>query len=240
MRKGICFAALVTGASFVSTASANTGVLLPLDQYQAGTEVVNNSIVTNGGFESTTGNQPNGWSLNTPGTGQADTHVGVNIHSSMGSKAAQFGLGLNSDPSKYVQSVTLAPGTDYVLSGYVWNFGNNFDLGLVELVNPGNALQNRNFSLTRSDNSTGPLIDGTRGVFGYKTFNTANLGTTTPNLEAELDFDSFGPWPSIVVQIDNIAITPASQFVAPSLIPEPTTLAVLAGLAGIAMRRRRA
>jgi hypothetical protein len=226
-------------ATLSQLASANSGVLLPLDQYQAGTEVVDNSIVTNGGFESTTGGQPNGWTLNAPGGGQAAAHVGPNIHSSHGSSSAQLGLGVNADPTKYVQSVTLLPGTDYVLSGYVWNFGNNFDLGLVELVNPANALQNRNFSLSRSDNSTGPLIDGSRGVFGYRSFNTANLGTTTPNLEAELDFDSFGPWPSVVVQIDNIAITPLAQFSPPSLVPEPVGLSVVAAAGLVGLRRRR-
>src|SRR3954447_5949422 len=47
-----CFAALV--AVGASHALGNSGTLLPLDQYQAGTEHVQNTIVTNGNFENST------------------------------------------------------------------------------------------------------------------------------------------------------------------------------------------
>ena len=57
-------AALVVAVAAGSTiVRANSGVLLPLNQYQGGTEQVQNTIVSNGGFEATTGSLPNNWSL---------------------------------------------------------------------------------------------------------------------------------------------------------------------------------
>ena len=45
--------------------------------------------------------------------------------------------------------------------------------------------------------------------------------------------------PPLVAQMDNISITPSSQFVPPRLIPEPAASSIRA-LAGLgAMRRRR-
>src|SRR4029077_17866729 len=58
---------------------ANSGTLLPLDQYQAGTEQVQNTIVSNGNFENTVGNQPVGWAP--LGTFQSATPTGPNTSS---------------------------------------------------------------------------------------------------------------------------------------------------------------
>ena len=46
-----------------TTALANSGTALPLDQYQAGTEHTNAAIVANGSFETVMGGQPAGWTL---------------------------------------------------------------------------------------------------------------------------------------------------------------------------------
>jgi hypothetical protein len=52
--------------------------------------------------------------------------------------------------------------------------------------------------------------------------------------------DTGGPWPGVVTQYDNVAFTPSSAFVAPSAVPEPAGLTLLAlGAVGI-LRRRRA
>lgn len=236
MRKS-CFAVIgLAVAGLASIALGNAGTLLPLDQYQAGTESTNSTIVQNGGFESVTSGNPDGWTL--VGSGQVAAPIGPNVSAVNGSNAAQFNLGATAEPNKYVQTVTLQPGADYVLSGYAWNFsGINYDLSLVEILNPANpAGQVRNFSLSPLDGG----IDGSRGVFGYRSFNTATLGTTTLQLEVEFDIDDAvtGVRPNISAQLDNISITPEADFRAPSLVPEPTSLSILAGIGALARRRR--
>lgn len=211
-------------------ASANSGTLLPLDQYQAGTESTNNTIVQNGGFENTTGGNPDGWTL--VGSGQVATPTGPNVSAVNGTKAAQFALGATTEPNKYTQTVTLLPATDYVISGYAWNFsGINYDLALAEVV----GTSSRTFSLAPSDGG----IDGSRGVFGYRSFNTATTGTNL-TIEVEFDIDEMvaGVRPNISAQLDNISITPEADFRAPAVIPEPASMALL-GAGSLLLRRRR-
>lgn len=245
MRKLILSLALAL-AGATSAAHANSGALLPLDQYQAGTEQVQNTIVTNGTFENTVANQPVGW---TPlGTFQSATPVGPNTSAAVnGSFAAQGPLGSAIQRNGYQQTVTLSPNTDYFLSGYAWNFSPiNFDLTLVELRDgSGNV---KNFSLAPNDNSTGPQIDGSRGVFGYKSFNSgAFTGPVTLEVSFEYDAAASPTFPAgrplVSGQIDNVAITPAGQFAPPQAVPEPTSALALGGLAALAAsarRRRRA
>jgi hypothetical protein len=160
-----------------------------------------------------------------------------------GSFAAQGPLGSALQRNGYQQTVTLAPNTDYFLSGYAWNFSPiNFDLVLVELRDGNNNV--RNFSLAPNDNSTGPQIDGSRGVFGYKSFNSGVFsGPVT--LEVSFEYDAAAQpafpagRPSISGQIDNVAITPANQFAPPQAVPEPTALGALALAGVVAMRRGR-
>lgn len=229
--------AAVASLGLSSFALANSGTLLPLDQYQAGTESTNNTIVQNGGFENVTAGVPNGWTQ----VGSATTvgaPIGPNVSAVNGNKAAQIGVDPTGNLNKYTQTVTLQPATDYVLSGYLWDFtGINFDLSVVEILNPANPSgQVRTISLAPNDGG----IDGSRGVFGYRSFNTAPLGTTTLQIEVEFDDDNTvaGARPSISAQLDNISITPDADFRAPSLLPEPTSLAFV-GLVGTMIRRRR-
>jgi hypothetical protein len=239
MRKLLLSLALALGTA--SVAHANSGALLPLDQYQPGTEQVQNTIVTNGNFENTVAGVPTGW---TPlGTFQSAAPTGPNTSAAVnGSFAAQGPLGSALQRNGFTQVVTLAPNTDYFLSGYAWNFSPiNFDLTLVELRDSlGNV---KNFSLAPNDNSTGPQIDGSRGVFGYKSFNSgAFTGAVTLQVAFEYDANTAFPQgrPNISGQIDNVAITPANLFAPPQAVPEPVGIGALA-LAGIAvMRRRRA
>jgi hypothetical protein len=215
-----------------SFASANSGTLLPLDQYQAGTEATNNTIVQNGGFEAVTSGNPDGWTGS--GAVQVGAPTGPNVSAVNGSSAAQIGATPTGGLNKYVQTVTLQPGADYVLSGYLWNFtGLNFDLAVAEVVNGGG--QSRTISLSPSDGG----IDGSRGVFGYTSFNTAVLGT---NLAVEVEFDLdenvAGTRPSLAAQLDNISITPEADFRAPAVLPEPASLAIV-GMGAALLRRRR-
>jgi len=234
---------LMAVAMLSPMARANSGVLLPLDQYQAGTEHVQNTIVTNGGFENVTAGNPNGWTLG--GSFQDAAPVGPNTSTAVnGTHAAQGPLQGTQQRNGYTQGVTLAPNTDYVLSGYAWNFSDqtngNFDLALVELKDANGHV--KNFSLAPHDGT--PPIDGARGVFGYKSFNSSFFDSPV-TLQVAFEYDANFPFPhgpNVLGQLDNIAITPQAQFVPPNQVPEPATLSLvaLAGGAALVRRQRRA
>ncbi len=229
-----------------SIALANSGTQLPLNQYQAGTESTSPALVTNGNFELPGSPNPNpdpsGWTR--AGTVQAGTPINPpSPASTVGSFAAQGPLGNNVDGQKYTQPVTLAPNTSYVLSAYLWNFGQptvDLDLGdltVVELVDPTNPLNTKTLGLERTATDLG---DAANGYFVYDTFNSSQF----PNgavLEVEGDFGETitAARPNIWWQADNIAITPAANFAPPRLIPEPASLALLAPVGLLVMRRRR-
>jgi|SRR5687767_3132407 len=244
--------ALRTAAFFgiVSTGSlalANSGTQLPLSQYQAGTEQTSPSLVTNGGYELPGTPNPNpaptGW---VPvGTVQAGTPINTNPAippSTLGSFAAQGPLGTNADGQRFTQPVTLAPNTQYVISAYMWNFGqgavgsNLGDLTVVEVVDPTNALNTKTLGLERAATDMG---DAANGYFVYDTFNSSQFPAGAV-IEVEGDFGESvqGSRPNIWWQVDNVAITPAANFAAPRLIPEPAALGALA-LAGVLALRRR-
>ena len=237
MRRLLLTAALALGVT--SVAQANSGTLLPLDQYQAGTEQTQNTIVTNGTFENTAAGQPAGWTLN--GTFQSATPTGPNTSPAVnGQFAAQGPLGSAQQRNGYTQTVTLAPNTDYFLSAYLWNFSPvNFDLTLAEVRG---AAATRTISLAPLDGD--PVIDGSRGVFGYRSFNSSVLGAGPITLEIAFEYDATASptfpagRPPISGQIDNVAITPANLFAPPQQVPEPATFGAIA-LTGVAMLRRR-
>ena len=221
-----------------SLAVANTGTLLPLDQYQAGTESTNNTIVQNGGFENVTASVPNNW---TPVglAGEAPTvgtPAGPNVSAANGTRAAQWnGSATTAEPNKYTQTIALVANTDYVISGYAWNFATAHpdDLVLGELRGTGGAFI-QNFALQNNANG----VNGGNGVFAHNSFNS---GLNTAAV-IEVNFDqsgALGGRPTLAAQIDNISVTPASSFVAPSLIPEPATLSAMCALSALVARRVR-
>jgi hypothetical protein len=228
-------------AALSPIASGNSGTLLPLDQYQPGTEQVQNTIVTNGKFENVVAGVPVGWAPN--GTFQVAAPTGPNTSAAVnGAFAAQGPLGSSIQRNGYSQTVTLAPNTDYFLSGYAWNFSPiNFDLTLVELRDSVNQTLIKNFSLAPLDGE--PPIDGSRGVFGYKSFNSSFFPSGACVLQVAFEYDANTPFPqgrpNISAQIDNVAITPANLFAPPQPVPEPAAAAIAVGLAGIALLRRR-
>ncbi len=221
----------------VAVATANVGTGLSFDQYQAGSEVTDNTIVANGGFESVTAGVPNSWTQQN--SFQVGAPVGGNTHNS-GAFAAQGPLGV-ADPvapayNGYSQNVNLAAG-NYFLSAYLWAFGENFDLTVAEVQTSAGGFV-ANVALTRDDPFSAPAIDGSRGAFFFAPMQITSAGTYTVLVKWDLDETVPGTRPSIAGQIDNVAITPATQFTAPQ-VPEPTSLSlVAAGLVGLLRRRR--
>jgi len=218
-------ASAATLALAAGAALANSGTQLPLSQYQAGTEQTSPSLVTNGNFEQTGAPNPNpnptGWTRE--GTLQVGTPINPpNPPSAVGNFAAQGPLGSSTDPNKFTQIPTLAPNTNYVLSGYLWNFGvastaSQFgDLTVVELVDTKDLLNTKTISIERVATDMG---DAANGYFVYDTFNSSQF----PNgavLEVEADFGEnvSGSRPNIWAQVDNVAITPAANFTPPQPI----------------------
>lgn len=224
-----------------SVANANVGTGLPLDDYVAGTEATNNTIVSNGGFENVSSGQPVGWTLQN--SHQVGGPLGANIGNS-GNFAAQGNLGA-ADPTTgyngYSQVVNLLPNTTYVLSAYMWNFGLNFDLAVAEVRDSSDAFVT-NIALTRQDASgqdPGLILDGSRGVFGFRGFSSGAGGNFTVLVKFDLDETVAGTRPNVAGQLDNVAITPFAEFSPPRAVPEPTAALGLATVATAALIRRR-
>ena len=226
---------------FASFTYANSGIQLPLSDYQAGTETT--TLVPNGDFESATGSDPNIWTEPVVGM-SVDTHVsGTNTNSSVfGLLAAQ---GFDDDDARYTQSVPITPGTDYVLSAYIWNFGvpgpfphdssdnDPGDQAVVEIFGDGGAKKTLLLEPIASDGG-----NGDDGYFVYENIPASFFGAlTSAQLDVRNDLDTAGPWPGVVTQYDNVALTPATQF-QPPVVPEPASLSLLA-IGGLALLRRR-
>jgi hypothetical protein len=248
-------AAVVLGVSQMTFASS--GAILPLDQYQAGTESVDTTNVKNGNFEQVTAGNPDFW---TAGNGttvgnsmQVGTPIGANSSPALnGNFAAQGPLGSAVQRNGYTQTINFGSlpnqSTDgnYQLSGYAWNFSNSaYDLAIVELRDSVDPTIVRTWSLSASDpleTYSSPGIDGSRGVFGSKSFDSTIFTSGIAELQVSFEYDATDTTtirPSLAAQMDNISITPSNQFVPPSAIPEPASLSVLALAAVGAMRRRR-
>jgi hypothetical protein len=209
-----------------SRVMGSAGVTLPLNQYQAGTEAVNNTLVTNGNFEQpvSPGADPVGWtatnsggltpamSVGAPDPAHLPTPAGV-----VGTQVAKAGISNINANDQYEQSVTFAPNTEYVLSGYMWDFGlqtsGNFgDFIGTELVS------NTDLSVTAGlfiepNLKTGGTGTGAGGAFVYKTFNSSMFPEgASLQLRSDPQQSVAGGRPAIMGQWDNIAITPLTEF----------------------------
>jgi hypothetical protein len=213
-------AAVVLAASSVTL--ANTGTQLPLSQIQAGTEQTSNALVVNGGFEQpgTPGPNATGWTRVDDMNVNSPIPPLPNPPSVLGNFTARGAL----DNAKYSQNVTLQANTDYVISAYIWNFGvpgpaphNDLtpgDLAVVELVDPDNGFNTAGIILEPIALDNG---DADNGYFLYDTFNSSQFPNLQAILEVEVDLEG-NPGtqrPPVVAQFDNIALTPAAQFIPP-------------------------
>lgn len=229
--------ALIVTAAACSMAYGNNGTLLPLNQYQAGTEVTNNTTVQNRGFEAVTSGAPDNWT-NAGGTPGVGAHVGPNVTPAVhGSSAATFDGASTIKRNIWEQVVPVSTGTDYVLSGYLWNYSTNanFDTAAIEARIPGLPIDQSFIANVALVPGSSP--DAAGGVFGYVSFNSGANASIA--VQALFNFDgAIGNLTGPAAQIDNVSLTPASQFVPPSVLPEPASLSLVAGLA-VALRRSR-
>jgi hypothetical protein len=200
-------------------AQANSGIQLPLSQYQAGSEIT--TPVTNGGFEA------DGMSVAVP-TGWTRVGTGMTVQpvynapplnpAAVGAFSAQT---ISSGANEYDQTVTgLAAGRNYIISAYVWNSGRydmsgtaSGDLTTVKIVNSADSTQNVSMIL-EAQGTNGAA--GSTGRFMYLLFNQSNTASwASVNLQLISETGSIpGTLPNPWGQYDNVAITPAENFVA--------------------------
>lgn len=210
-------------ASFALSTSAQTR--LKLSAIQPGTEVV--QLITNGDFQQqgslvgTNHPNPTGWNR----AGEVFADPGTNMVAANNGVIARANVTTAAGVSQYSRSVTLEPATPYVFSAYLWNFGNaaNHVTTVIDLADAPNEPQ---VTLTYSDG------DADKGYFVYRSFNTADTGT---NVTVRAFYDAFTGTGTatnyfpVTAQWDNLAITKATDFVAPlsQNAPPPATLVPL-------------
>jgi hypothetical protein len=234
---------LIVAAVMVAPRSAlatTSGTALPLDQYQAGSEQT--TLVADGDFESNTK-----WSA-TLGEGQiaAPTFEIPTPASTVGSLAFQPLVGNPNgfdDVFVHADTFSFIPGESYVISAYLWNHGS------VEFIDIGPPFGPFPFSdlarINLNDGSTNVSIaldvfDGANGGhFVYTTFDPNSFSNPAAVTLSVVGESGANTVTSPYAQIDNVAITLASQFAPPSLIPEPACVGVLT-LGAMCLFRRRA
>jgi hypothetical protein len=208
---------------------ANSGVQIPLSQFQAGTEQT--TPLTNGGFEQhgafdANGRTPNAdnwfqfggmYASNQPFNPPANASV-------IGTTVAQA-VANQGQPDLFSQTIdptSLPAARSYVLSAYIWNRGrptqgaNLGDLAEVKIVDTTNTLDNNlTIELEPSGLDGG---SGANGYFVYDTISAADLAKfDSANTEFEVQGEDqttvTGTRPDVWAQWDNIAFTPAQSFV---------------------------
>ena len=213
-------------AAAAGQALGNSGIQLPLSAYDAGAEEA--TPVTNGRFTDpgTTQDPPaSGQYIDPPGwTRSGDIVVAAPFNppanaASVNPYAAQARQ--TSGASSFIQAApALSADTNYILSAYVWNSGRydvsgfgGGELATLRVSDPLNSFSNVAMIL-EGQGSDGQ--SGAGGRFMYLLFNQADTATwSSVNIEVVAETgtvagDLTAPW----AQFDNIALTPASEFVA--------------------------
>lgn len=254
--KGVACAAaflpIVALLGWASHADA-TIVKIPLSQMVIGSEVTNSTLAPNGGFEQNlngdTPQFPINWnSMNSAVMTATPVHVPAGHESYFGNFAfqAQSARLANEAYTGYMKQaeaadhwpVALQENTDYVVSAYVWVIGNadHHMRATIDLADVSNELEMR---------VSWDEPHAAQGLFIYGIFNTGQIGgnQTRPTLrvfadsKVGLDAAVQTLFP-VVVQFDNVRVTPLADFVAPTPVPEPVSMSLLA-LGELAMLRRR-
>jgi len=259
MRHVGLFVSLMFLFAWVGSARANSGTQIPLSQMQAGTEQTSPNIVLNGGFENVTSNVPNNWLPDGNVRVAAPQNPPPSNPSILGNFSAQAltNQPTSSDPSNYHQTtngttratITFDQTKNYVLSAYIWNYGladpdpasdlTEGDLALVELQDTRSSGGSPAFNLTLERNGK----DNGDASNGYFVYSDPFPGTMFPegatlDVRGDLNENLSATRPDVYAQFDNVAITPSNSFAAPSLVPEPGAIAMLALMLPLARRRR--
>lgn len=203
---------VVLGLLLTRVSPAEAQTKLKLGTIVPGTE--NAQLVHNGDFQfqgpvtaTNTHPFPTGWARQAdifadPGTNMVQVNHGV---------VARASVNAGASVCKYQRSLTLEPSTDYVLSAYLWNLG---DAGnhVTTVIDMNDVTGEPQVTLSYSD------ANADQGYFVYRGFNTTNTGTTVI-LRAFYDnpvgTGAAAKYFPVGAQWDNLAITKASEFVAP-------------------------
>jgi len=196
---------------------ANAGIVhsqtrVRLSTIIPGTEKV--QLVQNGDFQfqgpEVTNRHPNptGWNR------QAEMFVGPGTNAVLlngGSVAFAQVLPGSPPAGLYTRTVRLEPNSAYVLSVYLWNFGNATHR-VTTVVDFSDAANEPQMILAYSE------TNADQGYFAYRNFNTADTGS---NITLRVFYDGLtgaGASPTyapVAAQWDNLAITKATDFIPP-------------------------
>lgn len=195
---------------------------LKLADIVLGTEI--SQLVPNGDFEdSSSGNifAPQEW--NHYGNMFYDpVVVTTNLSPEFGANHARMHID-GQDVGNYNQDIAMTPYTDYVLSAYVWNFGDAQHTGTAQV-----DLNDRSYepghSTTGSMSVSQADPDASLGYFMFGLFNSGPDSSVNLRVFMVADGATTG-WPDQPVGafFDNVAITPASAFVPPDITAWPDT-----------------
>jgi hypothetical protein len=219
---------LFTRAALMLFLAVLLGIQLPvlaqtrvkLSSIKPGTEQV--QLISNGDFQSqgalvgTNFPSPTGWSR----SGDMYAMPGTNMVTYDNGLLAQAQLTSGSPVSMYSRTVSLEPATAYVFSAYLWNMGDSANH--VNTVIDFNDVAGEPQVILGATDS-----EADKGYFVYRSFNTSTTGT---NILVRAFYDGLtgtGAAPAyfpIAAQWDNIAITKATDFVAPQPSNSTATL----------------
>ena len=184
---------------------------LRLSSITPGTEWT--KLVTNGDFQAQgppVGDRhptPTGWS----GFGEMSADPGTNMVPADQGIAAKGYVSGGGPIGLLQRTVLLEPSTDYVLSAYLWNFGDAAN-HVTTVADFNDAPGEPQLALYANPG------DADQGYFAYRYFNT---GTTGTNITLRVFYDGFAgtgaaaQYFPLAAQWDNIAITKASYFALP-------------------------
>jgi hypothetical protein len=197
------------------TQPADAQIRLRLSTIIPGTENV--QLVANGDFQTqgtvtatNTHPFPTGW------TRLADMYAdpGTNMAAANNGVVARALVNGGASVCQYQRTITLQPATDYILSAYLWNLGDAAN-HVTTVIDMNDVTGEPQITLSYSD------ANADQGYFVYRSFNTTTTGT---NLTLRAFYDTrvgtgaASKYFPTGAQWDNLAITPAANFVAPAPI----------------------
>ena len=150
---------------------------------------------------------PDGWAR------QADMFAGagINLVQADNGVAAFANVDGGASVCKYERTVALQPATDYVLSAYLWNMGDSAN-HVTTVVDLNDVPQEPQLTLAWSD------AGAAQGYFVYRSFNTTNTGATVTLrvfYDTRTGTGTASQYYPVGAQWDNLAITPAVDFLPP-------------------------